>query len=93
MARYSESSLYRTTPITENKYLDILKMDLDLDQYETTTYTLTVKHENRPDRLAYELYGNPKLWWIFAFFNQDILIDPIVNFTAGITITVPTSFN
>ena len=38
------------------------------------------------------LYGNAKLWWVFATINQDILNDPITDFEAGLTIQVPLRF-
>jgi hypothetical protein len=91
--KYRNDSLYRSTGIVNGKYLDILGETLDINTFELRTYTITGNHENRPDLLAYELYGNPKLWWVFSFFNQDTLLDPIVDFTAGLTITVPTRFN
>jgi len=42
--------------------------------------------------LAYDLYGNSKLWWVFAQFNQDKLKDPVVDFLPGLEIQVPTKF-
>ena len=81
MAQNSDS-LYRNTQIIDNKYLDILDPVIDS----------TNKYNNRPDLLANELYGNSKLWWVFAEFNPDTLNDPIVDFVAGLKIKVPTSF-
>ena len=52
-----------------------------------------LKHNQKPDLLAYELYGNAKLWWVFALFNQDKLKDPIIDFKEGITIKVPVRFS
>lgn len=93
MAKYRNDSVYRVTPTIDRNYLDILRPPVqDISEYDTTVVTITNKYENRPDLLAYELYGNPKLWWVFAFFNQDKLLDPIVDFTVGLEITVPTNF-
>lgn len=93
MANYSPDSLYRNTNIN-NKQLDILNID-DIDIKNTTTKTLKLqpKHDQKPDLLAHELYGNAKLWWVFALFNQDKLIDPIVDFKSGITIVYPVRFS
>jgi hypothetical protein len=51
--------------------------------------TLSPKHEKRPDLLAFELYGSPRLWWLFAARNPDLLIDPVEDFVAGLTIYAP----
>ena len=65
---------------------------LDLENTSTVDYVLTSKHNNRPDVLAHELYGNAKLWWVFAQFNPDMLNDPIIDFVSGLKIKVPTRF-
>ena len=36
-----------------------------------------------------ELYGTVRLWWLFALRNPDILVDPIEDFKAGVTIFLP----
>ena len=93
-SKYRTDSVYRKTPVVNNKYLGIWNPgNLDVNNTLTTTVTLAPKHEYRPDVLAYELYGNAKLWWIFAQFNPDELVDPIMDFTAGKTLTVPTRFS
>lgn len=47
------------------------------------------KHDKRPDLLAYDIYGTPRLWWVFAMRNKDVLIDPVEDFVAGTTIYIP----
>lgn len=92
--QYRSDSLYRHTAIVNNKYLGIYNPgDIDIANTDTMTFTLTSKHHHRPDVLAYELYNNSKLWWIFAQFNPDILVDPIIDFVAGKEIVVPTRFS
>jgi hypothetical protein len=39
--------------------------------------------------LAYDVYGNAKLWWVFAQRNMDILKDPVFDLVAGISIYLP----
>ena len=91
---YRKDSLYRTTDIVDEKYLDVLDVEIkNLDSISTLTYVIENKYQNRPDVLAYDLYGNAKLWWIFAILNQDILIDPIIDFTAGLSIEIPERFS
>jgi len=39
--------------------------------------------------LAYDLYNDTKLWWVFAQRNMDIIKDPIYDIEAGTTIFLP----
>ena len=45
--------------------------------------------DRRPDLLSFHEYGTPKLWWVFAVRNPDLLNDPIEVFVAGLEIYVP----
>jgi len=91
---YRTDSVYRNTKTINNQYLDILNIDnIDIDNTTTETITLAAQYDEKPDLLAYDLYGNAKLWWVFPLFNQDMLVDPIMDFKSGIKITVPTRFS
>jgi hypothetical protein len=92
MAKYRADSLYRNTKVVSNQYLDTLDL-ASIDNTSTKTVTIQSKHEEKPDLLAYELYGNSKLWWVFGLFNQDALADPIIDFKAGLKIIVPIRFS
>lgn len=50
---------------------------------------LSSRYNNRPDLLAYDLYGRQSLWWIFSQVNPQI-IDPIFDMVSGRTIMIPT---
>ena len=92
MATYRADSLYRDTQLND-QYLDVLDINnIDIDNTTTTNITLEEKYNEKPDLLAYDLYGNAKLWWVFGLFNQDELVDPILDFKTGIKINVPTRF-
>jgi hypothetical protein len=52
-------------------------------------YEIEPQFHNRPDLLAYYLYDTPKLWWVFAQRNMDVIRDPIFDFRSGVTISVP----
>ena len=92
--KYRTDSMYRNTQIINNKYLDIFQPGIDdPTEYITKSYTITNKYDQRPDKLAFDLYGNAKLWWVFAQFNQDSLKDPIIDFRAGLEIQIPTKFS
>ena len=92
MSIYKTDSVYRSTEIVNNR-LEILETSLDIGSYDTQKILITNEYEHKPDKLAFDLYGNAKLWWIFAQFNPNLLIDPILDFRAGITIQAPEKFS
>ena len=53
------------------------------------TYIIEAQFKYRPDLLAYDLYGDPKLWWVFVNRNRHILKDPIFDFVPGVVIHCP----
>lgn len=86
---YSSSSPYYLSEITNKKYLDIMTNRpipaLGSDVY----WTITSVYEYRPDTLAYDLYNDPKLWWVFAQRNPNRLKDPLFDFVTGVQIYLP----
>ena len=52
-------------------------------------YTIEPQYHHRPDLLAYDMYRDHKLWWIFAQRNMDVMEDPIYDLTAGKQIYLP----
>lgn len=92
--KYRTDSVYKNTKIINNKYLDIYQSTVDdITNTETSTVEISSKYHQRPDVLAHDLYGNAKLWWVFAEFNPDTLVDPIIDFTSGKTIVYPVRFS
>ena len=87
---HKSSSYYRDTPIRDF-YLDLWQIDdSDIQPQETDVeYTIESKYAERPDLLASDRYGNARLWWVIALRNRDLLIDPIGDFQAGLTIFLP----
>lgn len=82
------------SPYTSTKqvdfYLGIWEPNKEIKPKSTDSeITLEPRYNRRPDLLAKDLYGSERLWWIFAMRNVDVLIDPINDFKAGITIFVP----
>jgi hypothetical protein len=39
--------------------------------------------------LAYDLYGDSGLWWVFAVRNPNVIKDPVFGFIAGLAIYIP----
>jgi hypothetical protein len=53
-------------------------------------WTIASTYEYRPDLLAYDLYTDSRLWWVFANRNPNRLKDPYFDFVAGVQIYLPT---
>lgn len=82
MTIYAKSSPYYTTPIN-GSYLDIINFRNIAGKSDDVQYEITSQYEYRPDLLAYDIYGDSNLWWVFAVRNKDIIKDPIYDFVAG----------
>jgi hypothetical protein len=92
MSRYSLTSPYFTT--TENaEFLDILSPRPIRAEPDDQTYKIERTYAYRPDLLAYDLYGTPRLWWVFAQRNPNEIEDPIYDFKPGVTIQLPKPAN
>lgn len=87
---YSKNSPYFTTPQTNN-YLDVMTMRDIPSLTNDTLFVLTSQYKHRPDLLAFDLYQDPGLWWVFAMRNKDIIRDPIYDMIPGIKIYLPQS--
>ena len=89
MSTYSRSSPYFSTNSFGNKFLDVLDYrDID-KQEDDVSYVIDNIYQYRPDLLAYDLYGDANLWWVFRVRNPNVIDDPIFDFRAGTTIMIP----
>jgi hypothetical protein len=52
-------------------------------------WTITQVYEYRPDLLAFDLYSDSRLWWVFAQRNPNSLPDPFFDFVVGVGIYIP----
>ena len=93
MAKYSGTSPYSATTIVDEQYLDILRPRTVPSSSDDFLYTIESQYSRRPDLLAFDLYGSPKLWWVFAQRNPDQIEDPIYDFKPGVTIQLPKANN
>ena len=85
MSSYSRTSPYFDTPMTADN-LEILTPRTITVEEDDQSYTIERTYAYRPDLLAYDLYGTPRLWWVFAQRNPDKIEDPIYDFKIGVTI-------
>jgi hypothetical protein len=92
MTTYSKASPYSET--TQNSlYLDLLTIRPVPAEKDDFLYIIESQYNHRPDLLAYDLYGNPKLWWVFVQRNMSVLQDPIYDFEPGKKIYIPKKTN
>jgi hypothetical protein len=88
MAEYSRRSPYFQTDQSKG-YLDVAEfVDIPTLQ-DDVLWAVTAQYKNRPDLLAYDLYKDSNLWWVFAVRNKDVLRDPIYDMIPGQQIYIP----
>ena len=92
MAKYVKSSVYANTK-QNNLYLELLTIRPVPSEADDYRYVIESQYRHRPDLLAYDLYGNAKLWWVFTQRNIDVIRDPIYDFKPGTEIFIPKKSN
>lgn len=88
MTTYSKTSPYFTTEIV-NGYLDTMSFRDIPNERDDILFEVTATYENRPDLLSYDLYGDARLWWVFAMRNKRVLKDPVYDLKAGTKVYLP----
>jgi hypothetical protein len=86
--RYSNNSPWYNTQLKQN-YLDTLTIRPVSAEVDDFLYTIEAQYTYRPDLLAFDLYGDAGLWWVFIQRNLDVLQDPVFDFTPGKNIYIP----
>ena len=89
---YSSQSPWVDTP-ANNLYLELLAIRSVPAEKDDYLYVIENQYKHRPDLLAYDLYGSPKLWWVFVQRNMEVIRDPIYDFEPGTAIYVPKKSN
>lgn len=88
MAEYKDNSPWRKTSIINN-YLGYFRIRPIISESDDILYSIEPQYMYRPDLLAYDLYKDSKLWWVFVQRNMDVLSDPIFDFKPGVKIYLP----
>ena len=86
---YSKSSPYYGTGLY-GSFLDLAVARPITKLANDKLYQIDRVYHLRPDMLAYDLYKDSKLWWVFAARNPNTLKDPLFDFVTGNTIYIPT---
>ena len=88
MTTYTNTSPWYNSQVTQN-YLDVLTIRPVSAEPDDFLYTIESQSAHRPDLLAFDLYGESTLWWVFMQRNLDIIQDPIFDFLPGLQIYLP----
>lgn len=86
--QYKSSSPYFQTG-TYGNFLDVMINRPITKNLDDVLYEIDAVYHQRPDMLAYDLYGDSSLWWVFAQRNPNTLKDPLFDFQAGVRIYIP----
>jgi hypothetical protein len=92
MANYAKTSPWTNTG-QNNLYLELLEIRPVPAESDDYRYTIENQYKHRPDLLSFDLYGTPKLWWVFVQRNMSVIKDPIYDFVPGTTIYIPKKSN
>jgi len=88
MANYNATSPYFTTPYTQF-YLDNMVNRPIPKENDDNLIKLNQTYQYRLDLLAYDLYQESNLWWVFYQRNPNTLTAPPWDFEAGKMIYIP----
>lgn len=86
---YSSKSPYFETDTVNGQFLDIMQNRPIPGDQTDVSWTITPTYNLRPDLLAYDLYNDSRLWWVFAQRNPNTLKDPLFDFVSGVEIFLP----
>lgn len=88
MANYSTTSPYYITGTTQFYLAPMVNRPIP-KQSDDLQFTINQLYQYRPDMLAFDLYDDAGLWWVFYQRNPNTLIAPPLDFAAGVTIYLP----
>ena len=89
---YNRTSPYANTDIY-SFFLDVANIPSIPMDPKDVQYQIDSIYKDRPDLLAFDLYGDSSLWWVFAIRNPNVIQDPIYDFQPGVIIYVPQKQN
>jgi hypothetical protein len=87
MAIYGRASPWYNTPEVDG-VMDLWEPRYIEAHADDKVYQIDSYYNLRPDLLAWDLYENPKLWWVFTQRNPTVIRDPIFDFYTGQIIMV-----
>lgn len=88
MATYDSTSPYYETGYSQF-FLDVMVNRPIPKEDDDLSFTINTTYQYRPDLLAYDLYDNSTLWWVFYQRNPNTLTAPPLDFKVGTQIFLP----
>jgi hypothetical protein len=88
MANYDPTSPYFQTGYSQF-FLDVMINRPIPKQTDDILFKINTTYQYRPDLLAFDLYDNAGLWWVFYQRNPNTLTKPPLDFVADTQIYVP----
>jgi alpha-L-fucosidase len=88
MATYDSTSPYYTTGYSQF-FLDTMTNRPIPKLTDDLPFQINQVYQYRPDLLAFDLYQNSTLWWVFYQRNPNTLTAPPWDFVSGTTILLP----
>jgi hypothetical protein len=86
--QYNRNSPYFQTE-TYGNYLDVANFLMVPKSADDVVFTINKTYQFRPDLLAFDLYGDAGLWWVFAMRNPNSIEDPVFDMKIGRAIYLP----
>ena len=84
-ANYGPTSPYFATGYSQF-FLDVMVNRPIPKSTDDILFTINTTFQYRPDLLAFDLYGDAGLWWVFYQRNPNTLTEPPMDFEAGTVI-------
>ena len=88
MANYDSTSPYYLTPYSQF-FLDVMTNRPFPRESDDQILVITQTYQYRPDMLAFDLYDNAGLWWVFYQRNPNTLTKPPLDFKVDVQIYLP----
>jgi len=88
MPVYSSTTPYAITPYSQF-FLDVMVDRPIPKQPDDQLFRINQTYQYRPDLLAFDLYDQSQLWWVFYQRNPNTLTAPPWDFIAGREIYLP----
>jgi hypothetical protein len=88
MATYDSTSPYFLTGYSQF-FLDVMVNRPIPKLTDDQLFSINLTYQYRPDLLAYDLYDNAELWWVFYQRNPNTLNKPPFDFKADTQIYLP----
>jgi hypothetical protein len=85
---YARNSPYARTKFYGN-FLDVAQFPIIPKSPDDVIFEINRTYQYRPDLLAFDLYGDANLWWVFALRNPNSIKDSIFDMRIGTRIYLP----